>query len=330
MIVDPNARISPEVIEALISELEVQFVWLSYCLVSPGFRLEMGDFDYPGIHYNISGRGRMLIVGREPIDLEPHTLIVVPNNSAFKIEVADEVRNEEELKTINWQEVIKKKCDIYEFVAGNAQTAEVNLVCGFFKASYGQTTDLFTGLQSPIIEQFSTADRLGDRLSAAVLEFLGREIGSDAISGMLLKQVIILLLRRSLVSVDLWLERFAILRDARIAKVFAAMTADPGGPHTIKSLADIACMSRSSFMSTFTSILGKSPMATLRDLRMRHATRLLKQSHLSIDQVSQGSGYDSKTSFNRVFRQVYGKYPNEYRAELFKSKEDCRGDDSKS
>jgi AraC family transcriptional activator of mtrCDE len=94
----------------------------------------------------------------------------------------------------------------------------------------------------------------------------------------------------------------------------AAMAADPGDAHTVKSLADIACMSRSNFMTTFAGITGKSPMAMLREIRMRHAARLLKNSNLCIDQISKESGYKSKTSFARVFRETFGKYPNEYRS----------------
>ena len=68
-------------------------------------------------------------------------------------------------------------------------------------------------------------------------------------------------------------------------------------------------------MTTFAGIIGKSPMATLREIRMRHAARLLKNSNMYIDQVSKESGYNSKTSFSRVFRQTFGKYPNEYRSD---------------
>jgi len=257
----------------------------------------------------------MLIAGLEPIDLEPHTLIVVPHNSPFKIEVFSENEHSRELKTVNGRSVMQKKNEIHQFVAGDPEKAEINLICGFFKASYGQTLDLFAGLQSPIVEVFHTNEQLGERLRIAVDEFLSQEIGSSEMSSLLLKQVIILLLRRSLASIDLWCERFSILRDARIAKVMAAMAADPGDGHTVKSLAEIACMSRSNFMTTFTGIIGKSPMAILREIRMRHAARLLKNSNLSIDQISKVSGYNSKTSFARVFRQTFGKYPNEYRSD---------------
>src|SRR5262249_2006145 len=158
-------------------------------------------------------------------------------------------------------DVVEKKNEIYQFVAGSAPDAQINLICGFFRASYGPTTDLFGELEAPIIEKFGPEAQIGSRLRTAVAEFLSHEVGSDSLSAALLKQVIILLLRRSLVCAGVWIERFQILRDPRIARVFAAMVADPGADHTLKSLAAIALMSRSAFVSTFGEIVGKTPMA---------------------------------------------------------------------
>ena len=313
---DSTSNLSVRDLEILIGNLDVQFVWLSHCLVSRGYRLDLGGIDFPGIHYNIHGNGRLVVRGRHSVDLEPHTLVIVPPNSPFTIEVPGDRQRPEDLQTVSAMDVVEKKNEIYQFVAGDALEAQINLVCGFFRASYGQTTDLFGELNEPIIEKFGPEAQIGPRLRSAVAEFLSHEVGSDAMSAALLKQVIILLLRRSLACSGVWMERFHIFRDPRIARAFAAMVADPGADHTLKSLAAIALMSRSAFVSTFGAIVGKTPMATLRDLRMRHAAQLLKYSHLDIDQVSQQSGYENKTSFTRAFRETYGKLPIEYRAEF--------------
>lgn len=321
---DSIYKTSASEVETLISTLDVQFVWLSHCLVSPGFRLDIGGIGFPGIHYNIKGYGLLEVAGQQPVELEPHTLIVVPPNSPFKIEVADERRIGADLETVIGKDVIEKKGEIFQFVAGDPLKAEINLVCGFFRASYGQATKLFDGLHAPIIEKFGPEEEVDVRLCSAVAEFLSREIGSDAMSAALLKQVIILLLRRSLVSTELWTERFKILRDPRISRAFAAMAADPGGSHTVQSLAGIALMSRSAFMSLFGEILGRPPMEVLRDLRMRHAARLLRQPYLSIDQVAQDCGYQSKTSFTRAFKDAHGELPADYRAKQDRTTADDR------
>jgi hypothetical protein len=56
---------------------------------------------------------------------------------------------------------------------------------------------------------------------------------SAAESSALLKQVIVALLRRSLGSFNSWVERFSMLRDPQISRVFAEMAAHPGAPHSI-------------------------------------------------------------------------------------------------
>jgi AraC family transcriptional activator of mtrCDE len=111
----------------------------------------------------------------------------------------------------------------------------------------------------------------------------------------LLKQVIIALIRRSVGSSDSWSERFAILRDRQITRAFADMVARPGAAHTVASLAHHASLSRSAFMSRFVAVLGYSPMAVLRDLRMRQAASDLKTTSNSVDVIAHSAGYESRS-----------------------------------
>jgi AraC family transcriptional activator of mtrCDE len=131
-----------------------------------------------------------------------------------------------------------------------------------------------------------------------------------------LKQVIVMLMRRSLNSPGAWVERFAMLSDVQIARAFSEMVADPGVDHTVNSLARVACLSRSAFMARFASVMGRSPMIVLRDLRMRRASQVLEMNSLSVGQVAHEVGYASRSSFIRAFRETYGVDPSEYRARL--------------
>src|SRR3954467_3138713 len=58
-------------------------------------------------------------------------------------------------------------------------------------------------------------------------------------------------LRRSLMSANPRVERFAILRDHRTSRAVAEMTAKPGGAHRVDSLAKTACLRRPTFMARF-------------------------------------------------------------------------------
>jgi AraC family transcriptional activator of mtrCDE len=92
------------------------------------------------------------------------------------------------------------------------------------------------------------------------------------------------------------------------------MVADPAFDHTVDSLAQVACLSRSAFMARFASVIGRSPMAVLRELRMRRAAQVLEMNSLSVGQVANEVGYASRSSFIRAFREAYGVDPSEYRA----------------
>ncbi|MFZ6647723.1 AraC family transcriptional regulator [Undibacterium sp. TJN25] len=309
----PILRISPSDLDNLMATLEVDFVKLSECLVSPGWRLVLAETDAPGIHYNLSGTGRMIIGDQPPIELLPHTLIIVPPRQSFRIEVKDDLREAAPLETVEsrWQTFAPGA--LRRYAAGEGEP-RIMLICGYFKASYGASIDLFAGLAGPIVERFDAADQLDQKLKAALAELVAQEIGMGAMTTALLKQVFVTLLRRSLSSLNLWVERFSILSDPHIARAFADMVAQPGAPHSVQSLAQSACLSRSAFMVRFTGLFGKAPMAALRELRMRQAASLLAGHDLSIEQISRNAGYASRSSFLRAFRKSYGCDPSEYRA----------------
>ena len=122
------------------------------------------------------------------------------------------------------------------------------------------------------------------------------------------------LLCRSLNSTDLWLERFSLLSDPQVARAFVDMLARPGAPHSLRTLSETAGLSRSAFMARFAAAFGCSPMALLRQLRMRHAADMLAANVLSIEQIAHAVGYTSRSSFVRAFRQIHGHDPSDQRA----------------
>ncbi|UXY18052.1 helix-turn-helix domain-containing protein [Streptomyces cynarae] len=102
--------------------------------------------------------------------------------------------------------------------------------------------------------------------------------------------------------------------DERIRLVEALIAADPAAPHSVRSLAEGVSLSPSRFAHLFTEQLGHSPMAALREARLRHAARLLEATELSVERVAAASGFGSPFHFNRLFRRRYGTPPGAYRA----------------
>jgi len=314
----PILRISPSDLDKLMSTLDVSFIKLAECLVSPGWRLLLAASDAPGMHYVVAGSGQLFISDQAPIALVPHTLIIIPPQHSFRIEVPGVHCAGAGLTTVDGRGRSFAPDELRKFIAGEG-APQLIMICGYFCARYGASIDLFAALCTPIVEQFDTSDRVDHKLNAALRELVAQEIGAGTMSKALLKQVLVVLLRRSLSSVNLWVERFAVLNDPHIARAFADMVARPSAAHTVQSLAQIACLSRSAFMARFTNLIGRAPMVALRELRMRHAALLLANDSASIGQIALMAGYASSSSFQRAFRKVYGGDPLDYRAEALRS-----------
>jgi len=306
------SQISPPDLNRLIAVLDVQVVGLSECLVSPGYKLVLKGQEFPGIHYVLEGSGLMYVRNDPPVKIAPHTLVILPPHCPFRLEVMKSDEQPGATEAVNGTDNVELVDSIQRFTAGNAGPRTV-MICGFFKTLYGSSMDLFESLSAPIVENFCAADQLDAKLKNAMAELMSQEIGSGAMTGALLKQVIVALVRKSLSSMNVWVERFSMLSDPQIAHAFADMVAQPGKAHTIHTLAEAACLSRSAFMVRFNNAIGRSPMMVLRDLRMRQAATDLAAGNLSIDHVIHNSGYASRSSFGRAFKEAYGVDPSSYR-----------------
>jgi AraC family transcriptional activator of mtrCDE len=289
--------------------LDIDVVALTEILVPRGHRLELGNIDVPAIHYNLAGNGRMAINGGPFMPLRPHLLIIVPPNTPFAIEVDGEGPGLKSIERSCWT-----RDQGYLRICPAGETPEVVQICGFFNASFGPAIGLFRELTTPVIEQFEPTDRIDEKLREAMAELLDQEVATGAMAAALLKQVIISLLRRSMSSSQNWAERFSILSDRQITRAFADMVARPSAPHTVQSLAQSAGLSRSAFMSRFTTVVGRAPMSVLRDLRLRQAAIDLTTTTTPIEVIAHNAGYESRSSFARRFAKVYRKDPTEYRA----------------
>lgn len=309
MIAVSASKLSSADLNNLMRALEIDVVALTEILVPRGHRVEMGMTDVPAIHYNLKGSGRISINCGPNMQLMPHLLIIVPPNTPFSIEV-DGADGATRLIT---RDCWKRNEEGILRVAVPSEEPEVVQICGFFNASFGQSIGLFRDLPEPVVEQFEPSDKIDDKLLEAMNELLSQEVGTGAMTASLLKQVIIALVRRSLKSSQRWTDRFSILADRQITRAFADMVARPGASHTVQSLADVASLSRSAFMARFSGIFGRSPMAILRDLRMRQAALDLTTTTTPVDVVAHNAGYESRSSFVRAFRKVYDVDPSEYR-----------------
>jgi|SRR5690554_1715665 len=86
----------------------------------------------------------------------------------------------------------------------------------------------------------------------------------------------------------------------------------------LEEVADIACMTKTSFSRYFKSRSNKSFSDFLKEIRVEHACKLLKEGKMNIARIGYESGFHTPSNFNKQFKKVTGKQPREYRDEYHK------------
>ncbi|HLP75291.1 MAG TPA: helix-turn-helix domain-containing protein, partial [Candidatus Paceibacterota bacterium] len=99
----------------------------------------------------------------------------------------------------------------------------------------------------------------------------------------------------------------------RSAEAIAHLESHFAEPLNLDRLAKIAHMSKRSFIRAFQAATGNSPIAYLIELRVRHASRLLRQTDDTVTEIAFQVGFNDSNYFARQFRSVTGLTPREYR-----------------
>ncbi len=81
----------------------------------------------------------------------------------------------------------------------------------------------------------------------------------------------------------------------------------------LEEFASLCHMSLSSFKRKFKEVYHESPAGYLSKMRINKALDLLQHKDMRISDIAYDLGYDSLTTFNRVFKSHTGKSPSEYR-----------------
>lgn len=98
------------------------------------------------------------------------------------------------------------------------------------------------------------------------------------------------------------------LRDARTARVMAAMHHRCAEAWSIEGLAEVAGMSRSQFAARFTATVGETPLAYLNRWRVQRAGEALR-SGSTVDEAAKAVGFASAPVLIRVFKRYHGATP---------------------
>ena len=82
---------------------------------------------------------------------------------------------------------------------------------------------------------------------------------------------------------------------------------------SLDDIAKSAAMSRSYLSNTFKAVIGMSPYNYLLRIRIDKAMKLLRDSDMTVIDISSACGFTSLTSFNKAFKALAGFTPTELR-----------------
>ncbi len=85
-------------------------------------------------------------------------------------------------------------------------------------------------------------------------------------------------------------------------------------PVTLDELSRVSCLSKYHFLRSFRELFGCTPHQYLTKLRISRAEMLLKKTDRLISQITRDLGYEEPNSFIRLFTQMKGVPPGNYRS----------------
>jgi AraC-like DNA-binding protein len=98
---------------------------------------------------------------------------------------------------------------------------------------------------------------------------------------------------------------------ARSVEYIRSLDANAAAP-TLEQLAEVAGLSKYHFLRQFSQVVGMTPGAYLRTLRLCHAARKLRTTEMPILEVALSVGFADHPSFSRAFARYMGMTPSEY------------------
>ena len=298
-----------DLLDRLLVTLAVRLRAFSVCRIQRGWQLGFSPFEAITVHYVLRGTGS-LRVGDGPWQaFTPHSVIVVPARLSHALGEPEEVRGAARAE----DHCLLHGDGLVSFMAGDG-TPDTLLVCGQISASHDGALGLFELFQSPMIQAFAPDAPLRGTFELMLAEVAAPSLGTQAMTELLMKQCLIVMLRRHFLGGDDTSPLLRALQEPKLARAVIAVLEHPGVAYSVDSLASLAGMSRTSFAVRFAEVFGQGPMDFVQKVRLRIAARLLTATDLPVKVIASSVGYGSRSAFSRVFETTYGLSPSDFRS----------------
>lgn len=264
-------------------------------------------------HLVIAGRAQLEVEGRRRQVLEPGELVLLPRGAAHALFDPSGTAAVPYTMTAGPAQVRIVRNGDGDGDGGGEQRLE--MVCGELVYDVSADSGLMRALPEVMVVNAGGPQRddFRDLIGLIQREIDAAAPGIDAVLEHLASALFAVVLRAWCRRGDGAAGYLALVGDARLGPVFAAMLEDLGHAWTLEALAQRSHMSRATFVRAFRARAGAAPLDVLTRLRMAQACRWLAQSTLSLAEIGARIGYESEAAFSRAFKRTIGNSPGQFR-----------------
>jgi len=291
------------ILERYLSNLSVEVEPFAICLLDRGWRLSLPGPPCAMLHFVVEGNGWLSSNDGTHTQIGQNWVAVIPTGTAHSLETKEHCDNELTIPCI------PDGPPVHYISAGEDGPPEMMIGCGTLNVRFGEALGLFDHLTEMLVVDLSYIPGVSNLFKLMIDEQAADSPGKLVIQGAIMTQLLVHMFRalgeQSTDSLT-WLNA---LDDPRLARSIDHILDDPGAPHTVESLADVACMSRSAFSKHFHDAFSRSPMALVNHVRLERAAKMLSLDQASIEQIARSVGFSSRSHFSRAFKTHTGVSP---------------------
>lgn len=108
-------------------------------------------------------------------------------------------------------------------------------------------------------------------------------------------------------------DRGALIREKRLKKMLSFIYERYSEDISVEDIARAASISKSECFRCFRSMIGRKPIEFLNEYRLKKAMELLVSTDMQVTEVTSECGFGHVSYFGKLFREMYGMSPREYR-----------------
>ena len=190
--------------------------------------------------------------------------------------------------------------------------SQLTLACINLSVTSAAELRIFEQLDSALIDH-SGDPHIWQTVELLLGEVDRQRIGARSIIESLTKNLLLLAMREHLGKMRADNPLRLLLAEPQIARVVNAITKNPGGRHTMVSLAQLAAMTPQALSRRFEAIFAMAPNEYVLHVRLTMAEALLRNTDLPVKTIAGKIGFASRSHFSRLFSKFSGCDPTAFR-----------------